>query len=121
MPCACVQGLGSNRGFHSALDAAWAMRTMHAAGAVEPALVERAFLYDVMLHATFERSCVLPGHGWTADGMHRYVPPLIKSTMMTYEDPSSKRCHKGRAALPERYLVLLHATLAQLGGKSHWR
>ena len=56
-----------------------------------------------------------------ACALHVQVPPLIKSTMMTYEDPTSKRCHKGRAALPERYLVLLHASLAQLGGKSHWR
>ena len=116
------QGLGSNRGFHSALDAAWAMAEMQRDGSIERALIERAFSYDVMLHATFEKVCVQSGSGWTADPTTRYVPPLIKGTMRTYEDPQSKRSHKGRPAIPARYLALLEgATLSALGGKTSWR
>ena len=34
---------------------------------------------------------------------------------MTYEDPHSKRSHKGRAAVPSRYLSLVGASLAVIG------
>jgi hypothetical protein len=37
------------------------------------------------------------------------------------EDAQSKRSHKGRAAIPPRYLSLLGASLTALGGKTHWR
>ena len=30
--CLLLQGLGSNRGFHSALDAVWSISVMHAEG-----------------------------------------------------------------------------------------
>ena len=110
------QGLGSNRGFHSALDAAWAMYEMHREGNIEKALVERAFTYDVMLHTAFQRGGVLSGGGWTADSMTRYHPTVIKGALLTYEDPQSKRSHKGRAAVPPRYLSLVGASLAVLGG-----
>jgi len=109
------QGLGSNRGFHSALDAAWSMYEMQCHGVVEQALIERAFAYDVMLHTAFAKGCVQPGTGWTADSMTRYQPSMIKGTMLTYEDPASKRSHKGRAAVPPRYLTLIGASLAVLG------
>jgi len=109
------QGLGSNRGFHSALDAAWAIHVMHAEGSVEPALVDRAFCYDVMLHGAFVSGSVLPGGNWTADCLTRYAPSLVKGTLMTYEDPHSKRSHKGRAAVPSRYLSLVGASLAVIG------
>ena len=35
--------------------------------------------------------------------------------MLTYEDPASKRSHKGHAAVPPRYLTLIGASLAVLG------
>ena len=108
------QGLGSNRGFHSALDAAWAIRALQEGG-VESALIERAFCYDVMLHSTFAKPCVQPGAGWTADPLTRYVPAVTKGTLMAYEDPRSKRSHKGRAAIPPRYLQLVGAALATMG------
>lgn len=109
------QGLGSNRGFHSALDAAWSMYEMQCEGAVEQALIERAFTYDVMLHTAFHKTSVQAGGGWTADSLTRYHPTVIKGTLLTYEDPTSKRSHKGRPAVPPRYLTLIGAALATLG------
>ena len=71
---------------------------------------------------TSEEEVKRPRFGWTADPTTRYVPPLIKGTMRTYEDPQSKRSHKGRPAIPARYLALLEgATLSALGGKTSWR
>ena len=67
---------------------------------VQAALIERAFCFDVMLHNTFTKGTVKGGAGWTADPLTRYVPPVIKGTMIQYEDPKSKRCHKGREAIP---------------------
>ena len=43
------QGLGSNRGFHSALDAAHALRVLAEEG-LHPALLDRQFSFDVMVH-----------------------------------------------------------------------
>ena len=114
------QGLGSNRGFHSALDAAWAIRALQEGG-VESALIERAFCYDVMLHSTFAKPCVQPGAGWTADAMTRYAPSVVKGTMMAYEDAKSKRTAKGRTAIPPRYLTLIGASLATLGASANPR
>lgn len=37
------QGLGSNRGFHSALDAVWAVHVLHTSGTLDAALLERNF------------------------------------------------------------------------------
>jgi len=110
------QGLGSNRGFHSALDAAWAMYEMQRESTIETALIDRAFTYDVMLHTAFAKSHVQAGSGWTADSMTRYAPTVIKGTLLTYEDSLSRRSHKGRAAVPPRYLSLVGASLAALGG-----
>jgi len=42
------QGLGSNRGFHTALDAAWAVHLTRAEG-IFPALLERQFWFDIMV------------------------------------------------------------------------
>ena len=68
-----------------------------------------------MLHSTFTKGTVQPGAGWTADCLTRYAPPVVKGTMVTYEDPKSKRSQKGRAAIPTRYLALIGASLAELG------
>ena len=108
------QGLGSNRGFHGACDAAWAMQVLAERG-IESCLMERAFGYDVMLHATFTRGCVQPGSGWTADPLTRYAPAVIKGTLTAYQDPKSKKSHKGNAAVPERYWKLVGASLAAMG------
>jgi hypothetical protein len=82
---------------------------------LDAALIERAFLYDVMLHSTFTKGTVQPGGKWTADCLSRYVPAVVKGTMVTYEDPKSKRGQKGRAAIPQRYLGLIGASLAAMG------
>ena len=42
------QGLGSNRGFHTAIDAVWAVRVLVAEG-LQAALLERNFAYDLMI------------------------------------------------------------------------
>ena len=113
----CAYALLS-RGFHSACDAAFAMLEM-SRESTEAGLVERAFSYDVMLHATFTTACIQPSRGWTADPLTRYVPRVTKGTIMAYEDPKTKRSHKGRAAIPPRYLGVIGASLAAMGKGSN--
>ena len=100
------QGLGSNRGFHSALDAAWAAHVLRREG-LDAALLERGFCYDVMNLAPmgFSRGIIQPGFGWTAELSSRYIADVVKSVMRTYEDTSAKRMKKGRSAIPARYLL----------------
>ena len=86
--------------------------------AVEAGLVERSFIYDVMLHATFTRGCVQPGGAWTADPLTRYANTVTKGTLTAYQDPKSKRAHKGKAAIPPRYLQLTGKPLGISGKHS---
>ena len=88
---------------------------VHGTHGLEAGLVERSFIYDVMLHATFTRGCVQPGGAWTADPLTRYANTVTKGTLTAYQDPKSKRAHKGKAAIPERYLKLVGASLAVMG------
>ena len=44
------QGLGSNRGFHTALDAVWAVHVLQSAG-LDACLLERQFWFDIMVQA----------------------------------------------------------------------
>jgi len=99
------QGLGSNRGFHSALDACSAMQVLRTEG-LEAALLERGFCFDVMMLAPmgFHKGIIQPGFGWSADICTRYLPEVIQSVVRTYDDPNSKRMKKGRAAIPPKYL-----------------
>ena len=90
-------------------------KCLHLERGVDGGLVERAFAYDTMLHATFSRGCVQPGGGWTADPLTRYANAVTKGTLTSYMDPKSKRSYKGRAAVPERYLRLIGASLAAMG------
>lgn len=103
------QGLGTNRGFHGALDGAWALRCLWADG-LDACLLERAFTYDALL-ADFARGRVLPGGGWTADCLTRSHPDVVKGLMRSYQDPSSKRWFKGTDAIPSRYLPLARQAL----------
>ena len=104
------QGLGSNRGFHSALDAAWAIHLLRTEG-LEAALLDRSFTFDV-LQGSFGQSTVRGGAGWSADAMSRYSAPMIKSMMHTYMNPTAKRLMKGKGAIPERYWPLFETALA---------
>ncbi|KAG8467009.1 hypothetical protein KFE25_000325 [Diacronema lutheri] len=106
------QGLGTNRGFHGALDGAWALRC-HWSDGLDACLIERAFTYDALL-ADFARARVLPGGGWTADPLHRYHPDVLKGLMRSYQDPSAKRWFKGTGAIPRRYA---HLTTQALGAQ----
>jgi len=74
---------------------------------LEAALLERGFCFDVMMLAPmgFQKGIIQPGVGWTADVTTRYLPEVIQSVVRTYEDPSSKRMRKGRAAIPPRHLL----------------
>ena len=45
------EGLGSNRGFHTALDAVWAVRVLQTDG-LEAAILERSFFYDLVVQVT---------------------------------------------------------------------
>jgi hypothetical protein len=113
------QGLGSNRGFHSALDTAWAIQTMRQDG-LQPALLERSFAYDVMMLAPmgFHRGIIHPGSSWSADLAARYLHDVIKSVMLTYTDQTAKRMRKGKDAIPPRYLKLSGKPLGTTGKPS---
>jgi len=98
------QGLGSNRGFHTALDAVWAMRVLATDGLM-PALLERGICYDVVVGAgAFATNNVQAGANWTADPVHRYHGDLFKMVIRTYQDPKTKRQFKGKDAIPARYI-----------------
>mmetsp|Transcript_25558 Transcript_25558/g.64966 ORF Transcript_25558/g.64966 Transcript_25558/m.64966 type:complete len:456 (-) Transcript_25558:303-1670(-) len=116
------QGLGSNRGFHSALDACWAIQTLRTE-TLEQALLERGFAFDVMITAPmgFHESIIQPGFGWTADICTRYMPDVIQSVVRTYDDPHSKRMKKGRAAVPPRYLQSAAALKQIQQQQQQWR
>ena len=95
------QGLGSNRGFHSALDAAHALRVLAEEG-LHPALLDRQFSFDVMVHigGAFPPSIIQPGAGWRADYTTRYRPECIQDMTVKYLNPNSKRLCKGQGAIP---------------------
>jgi len=95
------QGLGSNRGFHSALDAAHSLRvlrqeTLHAS------LLDRQFSYDVMVHVggAFPPGIIQPGSNWRADYTTRYRPECLQEMIVKYVNPNSKRLAKGDGAVP---------------------
>lgn len=95
------QGLGSNRGFHSALDAAHSLQklreeTLHAA------LLDRQFSFDVMVHVggAFPPNIIQPGNNWRADPTTRYRPESITEMTVKYVNPNSKRLFKGEGAVP---------------------
>ena len=95
------QGLGSNRGFHSALDAAHALAVMRRDG-LHAALLDRQFSYDVMVHVggAFPPSIIQPGANWRADYTTRYRPEAIVEMTVKYLNPQSKRLCKGAEAIP---------------------
>jgi len=97
------QGLGSNRGFHSALDAAHALAVLGSDG-LHSALLDRQFSYDVMVQVggAFPPNIIQPGSNWRADYVSRYRPECITEMTVKYVNPNSKRLHKGPAAIPPR-------------------
>lgn len=95
------QGLGSNRGFHTALDACYAVSVMRNEG-LEAALLDRHFSYDVMINQPFHTGTVEPGTQWRADYLSRYAPATLNSMALMYDNPSAKRLYKGKGAVPPR-------------------
>ena len=101
------QGLGSNRGFHSALDAVWAAHVAAEAG-LDEALLERHFWYDLMLQGPWNPGAGLlkPAEGWCADPVSRYADGAIVRTKHNYCNPQSKRLFRGEGATPARIRAL---------------
>ena len=102
-PPPCMQGLGSNRGFHSALDAVWCVHLLHNEG-LEASLLERNFWYDLMLLGPWQAGAGLlkPAEGWCADPASRYADGAIVRTKQNYTNPQSKRLFRGEGATPAR-------------------
>ena len=101
------QGLGSNRGFHTAMDACHAISVLGASG-LEPALLERSFAYDSMrTQPWFMGAGLLDPHGWSADPLTRYPEEWLTTMAKTYKNPKAKRSNKGADAVPPRVLALL--------------
>jgi len=99
------QGLGSNRGFHSALDAIWTVHLCQESG-LAAALLERNFWYDLMLQGPWTNALLKPAKTWSADPLSRYVDGAIVRTKHNYSNPASKRLFKGEGATPERISAL---------------
>lgn len=104
------QGLGSNRGFHSALDAVWAVHVMQTEG-LEAAMLERNFWYDLMLQGPWMPGMLLKdAAGWSADPVTRYADGAILRTKSNYTNPQSRRLFRGEGATPRRIAALdIHA------------
>ena len=101
------QGLGSNRGFHSALDAVWTVHVAQTEG-LEAALLERSFWYDLMLLGPWQAGAgLLKGaDGWRADPVSRYADGAILRTKSNYTNPQSRRLFRGEGATPKRIAAL---------------
>ena len=100
------QGLGSNRGFHSALDAVWATHVrstyaIHEEG-FAAALLERNFWYDLLLQGPWQPALLKPAGGWWADPISRYSDGAIVTHKSAYTDLQSKRLFRGAGAIPAR-------------------
>ena len=97
------QGLGSNRGFHTALDAVWCVHVLHEEG-LAAALLERNFWFDLVLQGPWSATGGLlrPAAGWTADPVTRYSDGPIARTKANYTNPQSKRLFRGEGATPTR-------------------
>ena len=95
------QGLGSNRGFHSALDAAHALSVLVEEG-LAAALLDRQFSYDlrVSIGGAFPPHIIQPGSHWRADYTSRYRPEAVMDMTVSYTNPHSKRLFKGPKAIP---------------------
>jgi len=101
------QGLGSNRGFHSALDAVWCTHVLHEEG-LEAAMLERNFWYDLLLLGPWNPGAGLlkNAEGWRADPMSRYADGAVVRTKQNYTNPQSKRLFRGDGATPPRIAKL---------------
>ena len=101
------QGLGSNRGFHTALDAVWATHVLATEG-LQAAMLERNFWYDLTLLGPWRQGAGLlkPQEGWTADPVSRYADGAILRTKTNYTNPQSKRLFRGEGATPARLLKM---------------
>ena len=107
------QGLGSNRGFHSALDACFAVRVLRTEG-LEAALLDRHFSYDCMICQPFHHAVIEPGPQWRADYLTRYIGTNLWNMILMYDHPSAKRLFKGKGAVPPRVAKMFEAgTLAR--------
>ena len=108
LPCCALpwaQGLGSNRGFHSALDAVWACHVLQQSG-LDHALLERNFWYDLVLQGPWQPGLLKPAAGWSADPVTRYANGAILRTKSNYTNPQSKRLFRGEGATPGRIVAL---------------
>ena len=111
------QGLGSNRGFHSALDAVWSVHVMRASG-LDAALLERNFWYDLMLQGPWQPGLLKPAKGWSCDPVTRYVDGAIVRTKGNYTNRQSKRLFRGAGATPARIEALGLKAERGAGGKA---
>lgn len=114
------QGLGSNRGFHSALDAVWAVHVMQEEG-LEAALLERNFWYDLMLQGPWQNLLLKPSASWAGDPVTRYVDGAIVRTKNNYTNVQSKRLFRGAGATPPRIAAMQLKTDRSAGGHSVWK
>ncbi|KAJ3090307.1 [F-actin]-monooxygenase mical3 [Quaeritorhiza haematococci] len=92
------QGLGVNRGFHNAMDAAWVAHLKASGSSDQVVEEERRFSFKIMDWKIFSPQSLRPAVDWTADPMMRYSPELVKSIHM--HDIQSKA---EKSSIPLRY------------------
>lgn len=113
------QGLGSNRGFHSALDAVWAVHVMQTSG-LDAALLERNFFYDLMLQGPWIPALLKPAKNWSCDPVTRYVDGAIVRTKANYTNRAAKRLFRGAGATPARIEAMGLKADRSAGGANSW-
>lgn len=87
------QGLGVNRGFHSALDAVWAAQQSFAL----EALAERQCAWAVMDFKVFSQSSINPASKWSSDPTTRYSRGIYQAIHM-----QEISLHAEKSALTQR-------------------
>jgi hypothetical protein len=113
------QGLGSNRGFHSALDAVWAAHVLSREG-LDAALLERHFWYDLMLQGPWTPHLLKPSKAWSSDPISRYADGATVRTKRNYTNPNSKRLFRGAGATPARIEAMDLKVERGPGGADLW-
>ena len=94
-------GLGSNRGFHTALDAVWAVHTIATQG-LEAGLLESVFWYNLVMQSIWMPNLIQSDSVWSADPATRYTNAAVEAMKAIYTNPASKRLFRGEAAIPPR-------------------
>ena len=92
------QGLGVNRGFHTAIDAVWMAYERVVTGDDAVAEQERVHAFRTMQWQTFGPALLQPGAQWQVDPLTRYAESIQRSMHLHDIDTRARE-----SSVPERY------------------